>query len=167
MIEELKLEEKIVVKPNNEKKENLKKKKTLWEKMFRKNRLKKPQMVAIIYLRRNGVAEPMEVQSKNGFFNINNKTYHEDRDCIWRLGKDKHPFAIIPEWNVTPIGRVEWEDKSMQEKYHTLEDHVMKGIRHAERVRMEGGPQMKLNPKTIILFVIIGIIGLAFILGYQ
>jgi len=168
MIDELRLEETTMPKvniENNERKE--KKKSTIWERMFRKNKLKKPNKVAVIYLRRNGVAEPIEVESENGFFNINNKTYHEDRDCIWRLGKDKYPFAMIPEWNVTPIGRKEWEDKGMQEKFHTLEDHVMKGIRHAERVRVEGQGQMRINPKTMVVLGILAIVAIAFIVNYK
>jgi len=168
MINKLKLVEKSIIIPSIENNTKIEKKKsTIWDRMFRKNKLKKPNKIAVIYLRKNGVAEPMEVESKNGFFNINNRTYHEDKDCIYRLGKDKYPFAMIQEWNVTPIGRKEWEDKDMQEKFHTLEDHVMKGIRHAERVRMEGEGQMKLNPKTLVVLGIMAIIAIAFIVNYQ
>ena len=102
-----------------------------------------------------------------GFFHIRGKTYHEDRDCVYRMGKDKHPLAIIPEWNVTPIGTKAWEDKIMQEKFAVLQDHVMKGIRHAERVRMgeraEGG---KLNAKGIIGIGIIVIVLFAVVINY-
>ncbi len=153
--------EKSLTKPKKEKK-----KKSLWDRMFKKHKLKKPNKVAVIYLRRNGSAQPMEVESKGGFFNINNKTYHEDRDCIYRLGKENYPFAIIPEWNVTPIGKIKWEEKDMQEKFSTLQDHVIKGIRHAERVRSGESSDSKLNTKSLIVMGIIAIIGLAFLFQY-
>ena len=142
--------------------------KTLWKKTFNKNRLKKPNKVAVIYLRENGIAEPMELAVDNkGFFNINGKVYHEDRDCTYLLGKDKHPFAIIPEWSVVPIGRKSWYDQPMQKIFCVLQDHVMKGIRHAERVRTgEKGEGLKLNAKQIILYIILGIIVIAVLMNY-
>ena len=167
MIEELKLEEKVASRENYRVEPPKEKKTSIWDKMFRKNKLKKPSTVAVVYLRTNGVAEPMEVQTtKDGFFNINGRTYHEDRDCVYRFKSGDYPFAIIPEWNVTPLGRKSWEDKLMQEKFATLQDHVMKGIRHAERVRMGEGSGMQLNPKTLVILGILAIIAIAFIMGY-
>ncbi len=165
--EEFELEEK-VIKPTEEKGNKEKKKKlTLWNKIFKKSKLQKPNKIAVIYLRTNGVAEPMEVESRKGFINIHGRTYHEDKDCIYRLGKERYPFAIIPEGNVLPIGRKDWEDKTMQEKFSTLQDHVMKGIRHAERVRMgESETTTKVTAKTAIGIAIAVVIVLAFIWGY-
>ncbi len=170
----LNLEEEIIVpevktikKEKNKTKDNVKEK-GLWSKIFSKNKLKKPNKVAVIYLRENGIAEPMEetVDSK-GFFNINGKVYHEDRDCTYLLGKDKYPFAIIEEWSVIPLGRKSWTDKPMQQKFCVLQDHVMKGIRHAERVRTgEKGEGLRLNAKQVILYVILGIIGIAVFMNY-
>ncbi len=177
-LEDLKLEDPIfenksedrsyIHKDKSKEKDKDSEKKGLWNKMFNKNKLKKSTKVAVIYLRDNKIAEPMEkeVDSK-GFFNINGRVYHQDRDCIYLLGKDRHPFAIIPEFNVTPIGTKEWYSNSMQKKFAVLQDHVMKGIRHAERVRMgEKGEGMKLNPKTIIVFGIIAIVAVALIMNY-
>lgn len=165
MNEDFKLEEKAFLRLATQPIEK-QEKKNLWDKLFRKNRLKKPNTTAVVYLRKNGIAEAMEVEVRNGFFNIYGKTYHEDRDCIYRLGKEKYPFAIIPEWNVTPIGKYEWDVKDMQEKFSTLQDHVMKGIRHAERVRMGEKEPMKLNGKALITIGILAIIGIAFIMQY-
>ncbi len=175
MIEELKLEENPFPKRYEPKlsgvvgdKEEKKKEKTsFWDRVFNKKRLKRPDTVAVLFLRKNGVAEPMEVPIKHGFFSIYGKTYHEERDCIYRLGRDKYPLAMIPEWNVVPIGKKEWEDKPMQEKFHTLEDHVMKGIRHAEKARTGEVSDRKLDAKSIIVIGIVVIVALAFIMGYQ
>lgn len=152
----------------DKKNKNKKGKKGLWDKIFNKNKLKKPNKVAVIYLRESGIAEPMELATDiRGFFNINGKTYHEDRDCMYLLGKEKHPFAIITEWSVTPIGRKQWYDQSMQKIFCVLQDHVMKGIRHAERVRSgEKGEGLQFNAKQVILYVILAIIGIAVFMSY-
>lgn len=163
VLEEKTLESKVV---SDDKKSKKDKKKGFWKKLWSKKKLEKSNMVAVIYLRNNGHADPIEVESKNGFFNINGKTYHENRDCIYTLGKDRYPLAIIPEWSVTPIGRKEWEDKGMQEKFHILQDHVMKGIRHAERVRMGEKDGQQLNIKAIILIGIAVLIVAAVLIGY-
>lgn len=169
MIEDLKLEEITTRKETQEdfKDDKKKKKQGLWDKIFNKNKLKKANKIAVLYLRINGNAEPMEVESKNGFFNINGKTYHENRDCVFLLGKEKYPLALLPEGNVIPLGRQSWEDKNMQEKFAILQDHVMKGIRHAERVRMgEKESDFKFNAKTIIILAIGLIILVAVVMSY-
>ena len=143
------------------------KKKGFWKSLWKSKKLEKSNMVAVLYLRKNGHADSMEVESKNGFFNIDGKTYHENRDCVYTLGKERYPLAIIPEWNVTPLGRKEWEDKPMQEKFAILQDHVMKGIRHAERVRMGEKDGTKLNMKAIIMIGIAVLIVGAVLLGYK
>lgn len=140
--------------------ENKKKKSTLWEKLFRRNKLEKPKTVAVLYLKDNNRAIPMEIEPKNGFFNIEGRTYHERKDCTYTLmkGRDKYPLAIIPEKNLTPKGTSEWDEKPAQEKMSELQDHVIKGIRHAEMVKIAGdGSGMKLN-KTIVMWAIIIII---------
>lgn len=144
-----------------EEKENKKKpKKGLWDRMFKKGNLQKKK-VAILFLRNNGRAETYELEAKNGFFNINNQTYHEDRDCIYSMGKERYPLAVIQEWSVVPIGRKVFEDKNIQEKFHIFEDHVMKGIRHAERVRSGEKEGMQLTGKTIVVIIIAVVIGIA------
>ncbi len=153
---------------DKEKKKDKSKDKTLWTKIFNKNKLKKTNKVAVIYLRDNGRAEPMElIVDSKGFFNVNGRVYHEDRDCTYLLGKDKHPFAIIPEWSVVPFGRKSWYDQPMQKIFCILQDHVMKGIRHAERVRTgEKGEGLKLNAKQVILYIVLGIIVVAVLVNY-
>lgn len=143
-----------------------KKKQTFWARLWRAGKLKKKNMVAVIYLRNNGNAEPMEVQSKDGFFNIYGKTYHENIACIYSMTKDRVPLAIIPEWSLIPIGTKRWEDKSMIEKFAELQDHTLRGIRHAEFVRMGGDKGLGLNAKSVIGFIVLGIIGIAIAAQY-
>jgi len=152
MVEALKLEQEVksldIPKKTND--DVKKKKKSFFERLFRKNKLKKPNKVAVVYLRNNGVAEFMEVEVKRGFFNISGRTYHENRDCIYRINKEGIPLAIIPEWNLIPIGTKNWDDKSMQEKFAELQDHAIRGIRHAELVRMGDKDYSKINVKGAI-----------------
>lgn len=159
-----KLEEE-VIKPEKKKE---KKKLGIWDKLFNKKKLEKPNKVAVIYLRENGNAEPIEVEPKDGMFNIHGRNYHEDSDCSWVFTKERYPLAIIPEGSLIGIGKKSWEDKKLQEKFATLEDHAIKGIRHAERVRMgEGGSGMKLNLKSAILIGIAIIVIIAIFIGYK
>lgn len=137
-----------------------KKRDGIWSRMFRKKRLKNPKYVAVLLLRNNGIAEPMEIESKNGFLNIYGKTYHENADCIFSLSKDKIPLAIIPEWSMIPIGKKKWEDKEMLEKFAELQDHLLRGIRYAELVRMGEDKQgMKISPKAVIGLILLLIVG--------
>lgn len=137
-----------------------KKKPTLWDKIFNKNKLKKPNMVAVLFLRNNSNAETMEVESKKGFLSIHGRTYHEDSDCIYRL-QGKYPLAVIPEWSLIPFGTKKWHDRDMIEKFSELQDHVLRGIRHAELVKMGESEGKKLTAKQMIgigLALLIGII---------
>ena len=149
------------------KKDKDKDKKGFWDKVWNKKKLDKRNTVAVLYLRENGIAEPMEVMSSRGFFHIENKTYHEIRDCIYTMSKDRYPLAIIPEWSITPLGNKSWYDKRPQEVISILQDHCMNGIRHSERVR--SGERMgdtKLNMKNIIVIGIIVIVAIAVLMGY-
>ena len=150
-----------------EKKKKKDKKKTLFNKLFKKGKLKKPNSVAVIYLRNNGTAEPMEVDVKKGFFNIGDRTYHADRDCIYTVTKERKPLAIIKEWDLTPIGTKKWDEKPIQEKCAELQDHTIRGIRNAELVRMGDRDKVKLNAKSAIGILILIIIVIAVVLGYK
>ncbi len=165
-LEDLKIKDEVKEKLEDKKEE--KKKPGIWDKVFNKSKLKKPNKIAVLYLKENGTAQKLETQADAmGFFNINGKVYHEERDCVYRLGKEKYPLAIIPEWNVTPLGRKSWEDKPMQEKFAVLQDHVMKGIRHAERVRMgERAEGFQLNAKGMVAVGIILIVIVAVVMNY-
>lgn len=153
---------------DNSLEKKVKKKKGFWDKVWKKNKLKKPDTVAVLYLKENKNVEPMEVITRRGFFEIHGKTYHERRDCIYTLvGKERTPLAIIPEWHTTPLGTKEWDDKEIQEKCAICQDHLMQGVRHAERVRMgEKMGDMQINSKTIIVGGIVLIIVLAFLSSY-
>lgn len=150
-VEPLKLEEHVSVMPIvNEVEDKKKKKANLWERIFKKHKLKKPTKVAVLYLRNNGTAEPLHLETKEGFFSINGRTYHERRDCLYRLGKERIPLAVIREWDLIPIGTRKFEDDDMRYKFSELQDHVLKGIRHAELVKLEGRDKGSPNMKWII-----------------
>jgi len=147
-----------------------KKKEKSWFDFLKSKKLQKPDKVAVIYLRNNAVAEPMEVTSKRGFFSIAGKVYHESRDCIYsvvdKATKKRIPLAIIPEWSLIPIGTKRFEDQSMLEKFSELQDHVLRGIRHAELVKMGDKPDKTLTTKQIVLIIIGAIIGIAILMNY-
>ena len=146
-----------------QKQETKKDKKGIWGRIFKESKLKKGK-TAILFLKNNNIAEPMELESNKGFFHIDGKTYHEDRDCVYTLGKDRYPLAIIPEWSSIPFGTKSWHDKPMLEKFHSLEEHTIRGIRQAELVRSGEKDKDKLNIKTIVIIGILMIIALAFIM---
>lgn len=146
-----------------------KKKQSVWNKMFNKSKLdKNPRLVMIWFLRNNGNVQILEQEPKKGFFTIEGRTYHEDQDCIWKVGKQGYPLAIIEENTMLPIGTRRWYEKRPQiendvdfivRKYSECEDHCLRGIRHAEAVRYGEREPTKINPKAIIW----GIIGIALI----
>lgn len=121
------------------------KKQTWFQNLFRKERFKKPNKVAIIFLRKNGTAEPMEKETRNGCFEIGGQTYHERRDCTYFFGKHRIPLAVIPEGGFIPFGTLKWYERTMLEKFHEAQDHLLRGIRHAELVRVGG---MGVNPNV-------------------
>lgn len=139
--------------------------KSLFERLFKKSQLKKPNKVAVIYLRNNGSAEPMEVESRKGFFSIENKTFHERRDCVYTLSKERLPLAIIKEWDIFPIGTKRWDDEPMREKFAELQDHTLRGIRHAELVKMGDTDKKQINMKQAILIIIAIVVVVAIYVG--
>ena len=152
-------------------KETKKKKREIlkwWSKNFNKTKLKKSNKIAVIYLRNNGNADLMELESKNGFFNIEGKPFHEDRDCIYTITKDRLPLAIVFEWDMLPIGTKKWDDQDMRDKFSQLETHVLKGIRHAELVKLGGGSgdEKKFTVKQAIIWGIAGIVAVAVLINY-
>ncbi len=139
-----------------------------WEKTWRKRKLKINNIVAVLYLNENGTAETMEVKSEKGFFNIKGKTYHERNDCTFTMSKDRYPLAIIHEWSITPEGTKTWDEKEIQEKFSLFQDHAIKGIRHAERVRLgERGEGIKLNGKAVVGLIIAAIVAIAFMMNFS
>ena len=138
-----------------------------WKSFFNKNKLKKPDNVAIIYLRNNGNAELLDQKPKDGFFTINGRTYHERYDCIYTVTKDRIPLAIIREWDIFPLGTKRWEEEDMREKFAQLEEHVLKGIRHAELVKMGGGGfENKITTKQMIVWGILAVVAGAILINY-
>lgn len=149
------------------KKKGKKEKETWWSKRFNKNKLKKGSKVAIIYLRSNGNVDLLQKEVKNGFFTVNNETYHEDKDCIYTLTKDRLPVMIQREWDLVPLGTKKWEDDDMREKFRSLETHVLKGIRSAELVRTGGEKDSgTITVKQAILYGILGVVLVALFLNF-
>lgn len=142
-------------------------KKGIWAKLWRNNKLEKANMVAVLFLRKIGTAVPMELRPENGFFNIEGLAYHERRDCTYYLKKNKTPLVVIREGELLPMGNKDWQEREIQEKCAICQDHVMKGIRHAERVRMgENMGGKKLDGKSIVGISIAVIVVLAFLFSY-
>ena len=162
-LEQLNLEDDLELKLGSKKGE--KKKSGLWDKVWKKNKLKLPRKVAVLFLTNNNEAIPMEVEVRNGFYNIRGKSYHERDDCIYTMTKQRIPLAIIPEWSLIPIGTKKWEDKTIREKFLEVQTHAMRGIRHAELVRM-GEKDKPINVKVMILIGIALIIGVAVFMGF-
>ena len=137
-----------------------------WSKHFNKDRFKKPNRVGVIYLRNNANVELSEVEISNGVFTINGKQFHEDRSCVYTLTKERIPLIIIREWDMIPIGTKKWDDDPMKEKFAELEQHVLKGIRAAELVKMGGGLESKLTTKQIILWGLAALVGAIILMNY-
>ena len=166
-IKEIKLKEKIEKNKGDEKIVGKKNKGLKWfDNLFKEKKFKKPNMVAVVYLRNNGTAEPMEMQTKNGFFNINSRTYHERKDCTYILNikNNRLPLAIIPEWSMTPLGTKRWNEQEMHEKFNEFQDHTLRAIRHAEIVRRTGGIE-GFDTKKAVGLVILAIIVLAVVMN--
>ncbi len=143
-----------------------KKKSNWWTKAFKSKDFKKPKLIAVLFLRNNGRAEAMQLETKNGFFNIDRKTYHERKDCTWIVGKERIPLAIIPEWSLIPLGTEEWQDKPMLEKFNELQDHTLKGIRHAELVKEGMKDFSNIPAKKIIIWGLVILVGGIIIANY-
>ncbi len=129
-----------------------------WSKFFSKDKLKKPDRVAVIYLRNNGRGELLECQTRGGFFEVGGKKYHEDKDCVYTVTKDRIPLLIVREWDMTPLGTKKRDDETMHEKFADLEQHVLKGIRQAELVKTGGGLEGNISRKQVVIYVIIAIV---------
>ena len=149
-----------------EKKVKKKKDKSLWGRAFNANKLKKPNKVAVLYLKNNGKAVPLELEVRDGFFHIEGKIYHENRDCMFAITRERIPLAIIQEWSLVPIGTKDWDDKDIKEKFTEVQDHALKAIRHAEAVRMGFNEKPAISPKAIILGLIALVIAGAVIYPY-
>lgn len=134
--------------------EKAKKPKAFWERFWRRNKIEREGYVAVILLKEDGNAETVEIKTKKGFFEINGKTYHERKDCTYTMGKERIPLAIIPEWSLIPYGTKPWHDREMLEKIAECQDHCLRGIRHAELVRMGDKETMKINARQVILMLI-------------
>ncbi len=166
IVEVPKVSESDLISQVKEKTSKKKKYQTWWEKTFDKKKFKKPSKVGVVYLRNNGNADLMQVETKNGFFNINGKPYHEDRDCVYRTSKDKIPLLIVREWDLIPLGTRKWDDETIREKFAELEQHVLKGIRAAELVKSGGGIEGKFTTKQIILWGLVALVGAVILVNY-
>lgn len=138
-----------------------------WSKFLKTNKVKKDNQVAVLFLRNNSRAEPYILTPKDGMFEIAARSYHERSDCKYsvRFGKDIVPLAVIREKDLKPIGNKDWDDLSIEAKLAELQYHVIKGIRTAEIVRVEGNDK-KMDMKTIVIIGIIAVVALVFLQKY-
>ena len=155
----------VIVEPKKEDKKK-KKNKTWWGKTLNKDKLKKMNKVGVIYLRNNGNADLMELETRNGNFSIDGNQYNEDKDCVYTITKDRLPLIIIREWDLIPIGTKKWSDDNMREKFSNLSQHVIKGIKNAELVKAGGGSDSKLTPKQLILWGLAALVGVIIIMNF-
>ncbi|KKL49763.1 hypothetical protein LCGC14_2312260 [marine sediment metagenome] len=137
-----------------------------WGKHFNKDKIKKPNRVGVVYLRNNGNVDLLEVETRDGQFAINGKPYHEDRHCVYTLTKERIPLMVVREWDMIPLGTKKWDDEPMSEKFAELEQHVLKGIRNAELVKMGGGVESKLTTKQMILWGLVILVGAIILVNY-
>ncbi len=152
-----------------------KKKKKLWDGSWRKNKLKKPNSVAVLFLRNNGKAIQYEMETRKGFFELQGKTYHEDNDCMYQINLDGavRPLAVICEWSLVPVGKQGWYSANdgegrlefMIRKFAEFQDYAIRGIRNAELVKMGESNKSPMNARTVILLIVAGIIGIAVLFG--
>jgi len=159
-------EEPIIPSDRSEDKKKRKKILGLWDRSYPNSKMKKPNNVAVVFLRNNGIAELLVLESKRGFFTINNKTYHERRDCTWITGKNRMPLCVIFENDMLPIGKKEWDDKELREKLAELQDHVLRGIRHAELVKMGEKDRPNINVKQVIIWGLVLLVGGVILFNY-
>lgn len=171
----------VSVKPNNsekvetiiepkkpEKKEVKPKEKKWYEKFFNKEKFKKSKKVGIIFCRDSGIAEFIEQEEKDGMFSIDDKIYHTDLDCIYRTKEDKIPLAIIREKDMTPLRFTRSEEETIEERVSTLQNLLIKGIRHAELVR-QGGTDFnskQITMKQVILYCVVALVAGAVLMNF-
>ena len=108
----------------------------------------------------------MELETVNGFFNVDGKPYNEDRDCVYTITKDRIPLLIVREWDIIPLGTKKWDDDPMREKFSELSQHLLRGIKNAEFVRTGGGFDGKLTPKQLILWGLVALVGVIIIMNF-
>lgn len=147
------------------------KKKSIWASMWPRRKLEKPQKVAVLYLRLNGSAEDRIEDTRKGFFEIDGKTYHVQRDCQFRMGKDRIPLAVIEEEGLIPRGNHEFykklqQDQAFQKMVAKYQNDCITAIKNAELVRsLEDKAGSGFNIKVAIALGILGIIGYAIASG--
>ncbi len=126
--------------------------KGVWDKVFNVKKLKKPDTVAVVLLRDNGNAEPLEAKAIRGMFNINGKVYHEREDCKYTLNYkgERTPFIVVHENMLHPEPNKEYYERGFQKRMADLQDMVTRAIKNAEIVKVEGDSNSKINPKLLI-----------------
>lgn len=160
--EERKLTESIERKVTNvrlpEKKEDTR----FWGKVFRKNKVKKEGMVAVMLLHPVGDATIHYIQTESdGMFKIGDEDYHTNEHCVYNLKvkKDHIPLCILPTWTMIPIGTKAWFELSQERRGHELERMILNAIKKEERIKLDDGKKKgKLSAKTmwIVIAVIVG-----------
>lgn len=168
MVEKLNLT--LESKPVDKKEEKeLKKQNDKFKKIFKVDKLKnKPQKTMVLFMNETtGVAEPIIVEAKNGIFEYRGKPYHVREDCRYTMiiDKERVPLMVQRSQDLKPIGHAQWESMEEEQKFAEFQYMAVKGIQNAEIVRTEGGGS-KLDTKTIIIIIIVGIVALAFLKNY-
>lgn len=152
------LEEKV----NDVRVEESKKSQTFWGKIFKKNKIKKDGMVAIMALHPQSDATTEYLDTdKDGMFKYGGEDYHVNEHCIYRLKvkKDSIPLMILPTWSLIPIGTKAWFELSQERRAHELQRMILNAIKKEEMIKLEDNkPKGKMNAK-LLWIVVLGLIG--------
>lgn len=113
--------------------------------------------VAIMFLRDNGIGDIKYMKPENGMFLVNGNYYHQIEACVHSIGPKRIPMAVIPEWSMTPLSKLQFADL-MGAEPQLAQKLIIKSIEHAEIVKIdkELAPNKPANTKALLW----GIIGL-------
>ncbi len=116
--------------------------------------------VLVVYLRRNREIELYYTPPSNDLIRIGD-LYHDARvDCYYTYGKARVPTLIIEEFNMRPIGTEEYQRALLRGELTDAQDIAIKSF---EKMEAEN-KKKKIDTKTVV-FIVIGVIVVAFILA--
>lgn len=128
---------------------------SFWQRIFKKDKVKKPNMVVVQLLKNNGTSEVIYMETKDDMFTIGDCVYHTRKDCAFTLfvGNDRIPLCILPEWSMIPIGTRAFYELTPERRIAEYQNLALKAIRMAETVKAEE-PVKKgggINMRTILI----------------
>lgn len=144
-------------KEEDEKRSKLKKKRFKLP-AFIKKRIGKPRYrnyALVVFLRRNREVDMKFIEVLNDAIMIEDKCYDARADCYYTYGKSRIPTLILPEWNLRPIGTLDYQHAVERGETVDAQDITIKAH---ERMEAEAKKRGAIDPKMIVIIVIIAII---------